>query len=247
MVDVLLTSEDMTVLGGPTSISLDIDLGAQGPRGTNIFTGQGKPTDPLVAETLPDILVNDLFINLKPSDDEYLFLYQYQSTDGILSWSRTLRLIPQTAILNTDIVFWNGRAITPTGPSTPPLPFIFFPLSLFFKEEDLGELTRDNFSIQYNIITENEVTDFSPLTNPSFPVIANPMIVSGMTIGPKTTVDIPAGTFPGYPTYSGSTQVLPIYLRASEVDDDGTVTPLGAGLTIDSAVVKKIHTVVTVV
>lgn len=245
MVDVLLTSEDMTVLGGPSSISLDVDLGAQGPRGTNIFTGQGKPTDPLVEETLPAILVNDLYINLKPSDDEYLFLYQYQSTDGVLGWSRTLRLIPQTAILNTDITFWNGQAVTPIG--TTVYPFIFFPLSLFFPEEDLGDLTRDNFSIQYNIITQNAETLFSPITNPYFPIIPNPMIVSGMTIGPKTIIDIPAGTFPGYSSYSGPTQVLPIYLTASEVALDGSVTPLGYGMTIESAVVKKVHTFVTVV
>jgi hypothetical protein len=51
-----------------------------------------------------------------PSDFEYLFLYQYGSVNGVLSWSRVLRLIPNTAIANIPVVFLDGeaRTIAPT-------------------------------------------------------------------------------------------------------------------------------------
>ena len=46
MVDILLSSDELSVFGGPASIDLNVDIGAQGIRGSYIFTGNGKPTDP---------------------------------------------------------------------------------------------------------------------------------------------------------------------------------------------------------
>jgi len=123
VVDILLATEDLSVFGGPSQIDVNVDYGAQGQRGTFIFTGNGKPTDPDV--DFPQIIQPyDLYINLKPSDTEYLFLYQYASVNGILSWSRVLRLIPNTALANIPVIFYNGEAVTfipepgaPAGPA----------------------------------------------------------------------------------------------------------------------------------
>ena len=99
MVDILLSSDDLSVFGGPASIDLNVDTGAQGVRGSLILTGPGKPTDAGVTFSTPP-MPQDLYINLLPSDFEYLFLYQYGSVDGVLTWSKVLRLIPNTAIAN---------------------------------------------------------------------------------------------------------------------------------------------------
>lgn len=122
MVDVLLSSENLSVFGGPASIDVSVDYGAQGVRGSYIFTGNGKPTDADVDLPLT-IQPYDLYINLKPSDIEYLFLYQYGSVNGVLTWSRVLRLIPNTALANIPVIFYNGEAVTfiaeqgaPAGP-----------------------------------------------------------------------------------------------------------------------------------
>ena len=123
MVDVLLSSENLSVYGGPASIDVNVDFGAQGIRGSYIFTGNGRPTDADV--DLPEtIQPYDLYINLKPSDLEYLFLYQYGSVNGVLTWSRVLRLIPNTALANIPVIFYNGEAVTfipepgaPAGPA----------------------------------------------------------------------------------------------------------------------------------
>jgi hypothetical protein len=122
MVDILLSSDELSVFGGPASIDLNVDIGAQGIRGSYIFTGNGKPTDPDV-DFSQEVKAYDLYINLKPSDIEYLFLYQYGSINGVLSWSKVLRLIPNTALANIPVIFYNGEAVTfiaePGAPAGP--------------------------------------------------------------------------------------------------------------------------------
>jgi hypothetical protein len=127
MVDILLSSEDLAVFGGPASIDLNVDFGPQGQRGSLIFTGNGKPTDPDIQLVFNNTVYNsqsaqpfDLYINLNPDDFEYLFLYQYGFVNGILTWSKVLRLIPNTAIANLPIIFYNGQAVTFTpAPGAP--------------------------------------------------------------------------------------------------------------------------------
>lgn len=125
MVNVIVSQADSssTVIGGPTDINVSVDFGTQGIRGTYIFTGEGKPTDPdVVFAGLGGIVgpkINDLYINLKPSDDEYLYLYQYVSVNAVQTWVRILRLIPNTALANTPVPFYNGEAITYNSISLP--------------------------------------------------------------------------------------------------------------------------------
>ena len=128
--DILLSSENISVYGGPASIDVNVDFGAQGTRGSFIFSGPGKPTDPDV--DLPTVQPYDLYINQKPSDTEYLFLYQYGSVGGVETWTKVLRLIPNTALANIEVIFVGGiaRTVIPTSegltfiasipPTTPP-------------------------------------------------------------------------------------------------------------------------------
>jgi hypothetical protein len=130
MVDILLSSDELAVFGGPASIDLNVDFGPQGQRGSLIFTGNGKPTDPDIQLVFNNTVYNsqsaqpfDLYINLNPDDFEYLFLYQYGFVNGVLTWSRVLRLIPNTAIANLPIIFYNGEAVTFTpAPGAPVSP-----------------------------------------------------------------------------------------------------------------------------
>jgi hypothetical protein len=110
-VEVLLSNENLSIFGGPASIDVNVDFGPKGDRGSLIFSGPGKPTDLAVTFSTPP-KPQDLYINLLPSDFEYLFLYQYGSVNGILTWSRVLRLIPNTAIANIPVIFLDGEART---------------------------------------------------------------------------------------------------------------------------------------
>jgi hypothetical protein len=119
MVDVVLSNDDLSILGGPASIDVNVGIGQQGIRGTYIFTGFGKPTDNGIVfldnydQKTKEVQQKDLYINLKPADDEYLYLYQYEPTvTGTYQWTKTLRLVPNTAIANTPVIFYNGQAVT---------------------------------------------------------------------------------------------------------------------------------------
>jgi hypothetical protein len=117
--DLLVSTEDVSVFGGPSSVRVNVGIGEQGPRGTYIFTGTSRPTDPdavfldEVTSFSKDVQIKDLYINLNPSDSEYLYLYQYdQIGNGSYQWKKTLRLIPNTAITNAPVIFYNGNAVT---------------------------------------------------------------------------------------------------------------------------------------
>ena len=262
MVDVLLSSEDLSVYGGPASIDVNVDFGAQGIRGSFIFTGFGKPTDADV--DLPEtIQPYDLYINLKPSDIEYLFLYQYGSINGVETWSKVLRLIPNTALANIPVIFYNGEAVTfipepgalvgptdenvgqiipsPVAPSpavdgmlwldlsvSPTelkvyvgllsqwvkigtvIPGLSFPIGDYFTFSELGNLSSENFNIQYVILNETP-------------------IASGLTLGELTEI--------------GSKVYLPVYIKASETASNLTTwAPVTGVKTLSFVVTANIGT-----
>jgi hypothetical protein len=112
MAEVVVANDDLVVLGGPAAISLALDVGATGTRGSYIFTDIGKPTSDQISFSFPPIN-GDMYININPSDDEYLFLYQYRLVNGVLSWTRVLRLVPNTVLFNPYFKFIDGEAYTP--------------------------------------------------------------------------------------------------------------------------------------
>ena len=68
MAEVILSTEDITVLGGPSSINVDVDFGPPGTRGSQIFIGQGNPNDPTTEIGQDVINILDLYINIKTAD-----------------------------------------------------------------------------------------------------------------------------------------------------------------------------------
>lgn len=199
MVDVVLSNSDLTVLGGPSSITVNVDVGAQGTRGSFIFTGDGKPDDPNTELGFTPA-INDLYINLKPADTEYLFLYQYTSVNGVASWQRTIRIVPNTALYNPLITFVNGQAVFELGGVQ--IPTILFPLATFFSIDVLGDIEALDFSIQHNVLCPNPVA-------------------SGLTVSELTaTYEINGVTIP-----LGSSH-LPLSLVAHELDPVNGWQPL---------------------
>jgi hypothetical protein len=165
MVDVVAATSNLTVLGGPSSINVELDLGSPGQRGSQIFTGNGKPTDPGIQSTLfasNQELINDMYINLDPSSDEYLYLYQYQSLLGVPTWSRLFRLVPNTVLVNPVIRFIGGVAHTifidvtnPLSPTPIIIKGLYFPISSFLEAVPDQEVlpSYKDFNIQHNLIS----------------------------------------------------------------------------------------------
>jgi hypothetical protein len=112
MAEVVVANDDLVVLGGPAAINLSLDVGATGTRGSYIFNDIGKPTSSQISFSIPPI-IGDLYININPSDSEYLYLYQYKLVNGVLAWTKILRLVPNTVLLNPYFKFIDGEAYTP--------------------------------------------------------------------------------------------------------------------------------------
>jgi hypothetical protein len=140
MPEVLLSNDDITVLGPPPIVEVLVDIGPQGTRGSQFFVGVGDPNVVSIGQT-PNL--NDLYLNTAPSGT-LGYIYQYQASPGGNSWVEVLNIFPTVYSTNYDVTFESGSAevvipiadiVTVTG--TP--------------------LTAENFSVQYSIAHTNPV------------------------------------------------------------------------------------------
>ena len=144
MVDVLVSSESIDVIGGAPRVNVDVNLGSTGERGSNIFVGAGNPNLPTaIIPRTPQTY--DMYINLSPNDPEYLFLYQYLNYGGTFSWVRLLRLIPNTFLENRQLNFIDGQAI------------YNIPVATVIPLASVGVYQPANFNIQHRILDTSPV------------------------------------------------------------------------------------------
>ncbi len=145
MAEVLLSTEDITVLGGPSSVSVDVDFGPQGVRGSQIYVGEGDPNDPSTVIGQTDIKVLDLYINIKPSDLEYLYVYQYVTENAVLFWKKLFKIIPNTKSLNSSATFTTGSTT------------INVPVNQIVNPDQVATVAASNFNVQATIQNANPV------------------------------------------------------------------------------------------
>jgi hypothetical protein len=135
---------DVSVIGGPTKINVDLDYGPPGKRGSQIFMGYGDPNSPdtTIGQT-PEL--NDVFINVSTAvPNEYLNGYQYKNDDGTLSWITVFKLLPNQYSVNKEISFVDGVAED-----------IVIALSDF--TTDPATVEPENINIQHSFIGSNPV------------------------------------------------------------------------------------------
>jgi hypothetical protein len=138
--EVILSSEELTVLGGPAEISVDLDFGPQGDRGSLILYGLGKPTAVVLPET-PQVY--DVYVNLLTSDDEYMFMYQYISAPGGNTWTKLFKLTPNMYSGNSQRLFEDGEVQ------------INLPVAAIVPADQIGNITSSNFNVQFNVLNTN--------------------------------------------------------------------------------------------
>lgn len=144
MVDILLSSENIDVLGGATTAKVEIGIGDAGERGSHIFVGTGDPNS--TQTVLPQTpKTYDMYVNLDPSSIDYLFLYQFLNYDGKFTWVKLSRLIPNTFLENYTGDFVDGKLIY-TLPADRVIAFA-----------NVGVYTSDNFNVQHTVINQKPV------------------------------------------------------------------------------------------
>lgn len=136
----LLSLEDITVLGPPSIVNVQTDIGPSGDRGSKIFVGIGHPNSNGINEQ-QDIKLNDIFIN-NLIGNNYSYMYQYVSQPGGDTWTPVLKVNPAIYSTIYAVSFTAGEA------------------SLYIQISDITDssissLAPENFSIQLTPVYEN--------------------------------------------------------------------------------------------
>lgn len=141
MADILLSNDDLTVFGGPESVSLDLDIGPQGDRGSIIVGSNGNPQDANVHADIMNIPEGiqalDIAIDYNPYSDTYKTVFQRIATATGTQWTEMFSLKTNYYSSVKDVTAVNGILTIP-------------PINLLEIADEIN-LTSANFSIQYSV------------------------------------------------------------------------------------------------
>jgi hypothetical protein len=139
MPDVLLSNDDVTVLGPPNTVEVLVDIGPTGTRGSKVFVGSGNPNNLTSSGSIfgQAIILNDLYINISPGTN-YGYMYQYVSEPGGNTWIEILALNPTIYNKLHTTTYVDGEAS------------ITIPISDIVTVTG-SPLTANNFVVQYSI------------------------------------------------------------------------------------------------
>jgi hypothetical protein len=139
MPDVLLSNDDVTVLGPPNTVEVLVDIGPTGTRGSKVFVGSGNPNNLTSSGSIfgQAIILNDLYINISPGTN-YGYMYQYVSEPGGNTWVEILALNPTIYNKLHTTTYVEGEAS------------ITIPISDIVTVTG-SPLTANNFVVQYSI------------------------------------------------------------------------------------------------
>lgn len=113
MADVVVSSPDLTVLGGPREIQVDTNIGPAGARGTYANYGIAEAVDINdgdLAGGTPQYF--DTYTVVNPSSDNYLQVYQYINLSGVDTWNPVVKLKQDDYSTNVLVDFTTGVSET---------------------------------------------------------------------------------------------------------------------------------------
>jgi hypothetical protein len=152
MVDIVLDSEELVVLGGPSQVSVQVDLGGDGDRGSIFVVGSSEPNSITEDNVISGITVQsfDMYINTQNKK-----MYQYIAGDGgTLTWVEVLSIIPNTYSVNKSVTFTDGDGTISD-------------IALTSITDDSTGMTAGNFNVQHSIIGSAPIASAVSVSNPS--------------------------------------------------------------------------------
>jgi len=145
--DVLLSTEDILVVGPPTEITVDLDIGAKGERGSRFFSYDDSNPETGMSDIGQSPVPYDMYVSLDKTN-EYLTAYQYVSNfpeQGYI-WKKVFSFYPRQYRKNVPLIFNNGLAQkTIIVTEITPL-------------DELAGINAENFSVNYNIENQNPIS-----------------------------------------------------------------------------------------
>lgn len=187
MVNVILSSDNVTVLGGPSRLDVDLNIGATGNRGSLIFSLNGNPNLRSLDRgfpTRPQIF--DIYIDSAAFSDNFLQAYQFVNQDGIETWVEVFSLRQDVFNVNEVVEFSQGKArilvnLTSLGLEKLPFEFLLNSFASFNVSATISNVDIDDVDPQatiyplptaLSVYAENAVFDSTGLNDPSqFPLI----------------------------------------------------------------------------
>ena len=164
MADILLSNEDLTVFGGPESVSLDLDIGPQGDRGSIIVGSNGNPQDANVnAAIVQSLQALDIAIDYNPASTTYKTVFQRIATATGTQWTELFSLKTNYYSSIKDVTAVNGTITVPPINVTADI----------YGESGLTAASEASFNIQYSISSDA----------PSNPM-ATSLVVNELNTGP---------------------------------------------------------------
>jgi hypothetical protein len=163
MADILLSNDDLTVFGGPETISLDLDIGPQGDRGSIIVGSNGNPQDANVnAAIVQSLQALDIAIDYNPASTTYKTVFQRVATATGTQWTQLFNLKTNYYSSIEDVTAVNGTITIP-------------PINVtdIYGGSGLTAASEASFNIQYSISSEA----------PSNPM-ATSLVVNELNTGP---------------------------------------------------------------
>jgi len=104
-IDTIISNDELVVVGPPASVSVSVDIGPQGERGSEFYSGVGTPTQN--AASLVDAKVNDLYINSLLGGN-YGVVYKLNAVPGGSSWQSILKFQPISHSVQKSVNFTSG-------------------------------------------------------------------------------------------------------------------------------------------
>ena len=104
-IDTIISNDELVVVGPPASISVSVDIGPQGERGSQFYSGVGTPTQNLAS--LTDAKINDLYIN-RLLGGNYGVVYKLNAVGGGSSWQAILKFQPISHSIQKIVNFTSG-------------------------------------------------------------------------------------------------------------------------------------------
>jgi hypothetical protein len=163
-IEVLLNNPDISVIGPPQNIVVQLETGATGDRGSLIFSGFDNPNS--ASSNLIYVLPNDLFIRASQGQTEG-YIYQYLPDGaGGFNWEKIGNLKPsifsQTVSLNDTAGLSASAGI-----------FNYeIPISVAFNEYSISDITAENVHVSITpqllntpIVTTIYNIEVDPITN----------------------------------------------------------------------------------
>lgn len=105
-IDTIISNDELVVVGPPASVSVSVDIGPQGERGSQFFTGVGTPSEN--SSILTNAKINDLYINRRLGGGKYGVVYKLDAVPGGTIWQEVLKFQPLSYSTQKIVNFSSG-------------------------------------------------------------------------------------------------------------------------------------------